>query len=61
MHAKLAPQTLHPITRDLIGPASEQGGGRFEAGNLSTPISPLLPVCADGATTLPLLDPMLGR
>ncbi len=31
-----------PLARDrLTGPASEQGE-RFEAGNLSTPISPLL-------------------
>ncbi len=29
-------------------------GERFEAGNLSAPISPLLLKCADGATTLSL-------
>ncbi len=29
-------------------------GGRFEAGNLSAPISPLLLKCADGATTFSL-------
>ncbi len=54
-HAKLAPQTPHPLARDRHnGPALRQRRERFGAGNLSAPISPLLLKCVDGATTLPL-------
>ncbi len=63
-HAKFAPLTLHPLAQDRhYGPASGQRGERFEAGNLSAPISPLLLKCADGATTLSLrlgIDQDLG-
>ncbi len=54
-HAKLAPLTPHPLARDRhYRPASGQRGERFEAGNLSAPISPLLLKCVDSTTTLSL-------
>ncbi len=54
MHAKLAPQTPHPLPAIATLGLRRDKGERFEAGNLSAPISPLLLKCADGETTLSL-------
>ncbi len=53
-HAKLALQTPHPLPWLPQQACIVTRGERFEAGNLSAPISPLLLKCADGATTLSL-------
>ncbi len=52
------PNWHHRHRTPLLGIASsglrQNKGGRFEAGNLSAPISPLLLECMDGATILSL-------